>query len=117
MQSGTAHVRRGASAHAAPPADPGHPAGGTGRQPLQIAHDIHLHAPQPGTRLRRTLGRQAKGDILVPLNAVVALGDLAFKHFHILAPDAVEVILLRRNIHFIAVGVPAAAVDKGKLER
>ena len=30
-QSGTAHARRGASAHAAPPADPGHPAGGTGR--------------------------------------------------------------------------------------
>ena len=90
---------------------------GLNAQPFQIAHDIRLHAPQPWTRLRRALGGQAKGDVLVPLNAVVALGDLAFEHFHILAPDAVEVILLRRDIHFVAVGVPAAAVDKGKLER
>ena len=90
---------------------------GLDAQPFQIAHDIRLHAPQPGTRLRRTLGRQAKGDVFVPLNAVVALGDLAFEHFHILAPDAVEVILLRRDIHFVAVGVAAAAVHKGKLER
>ena len=90
---------------------------GLDAQPFQIAHDIRLHAPQPGTRLRYTLGRQAKGDVFVPLNAVVALGDLAFEHFHILAPDAVEVILLRRDIHFVAVGIAAAAVDKGKLER
>ena len=51
---------------------------GLDAQPFQIAHDIGLHAPQPGTRLRRALGGQAKGDVLVPLNAVVALGDLAF---------------------------------------
>ena len=90
---------------------------GLDAQPFQIAHDIRLHAPQPGTRLRRALGGQAKGDVLVPFNAVVALGDLAFEHFHILAPDAVEVILLRRDIYLVAVGVPAAAVDKGKLKR
>ena len=90
---------------------------GLDAQPFQIAHDIRLHAPQPGTRLRYTLGRQAKGDVFVPLNAVVALGDLAFEHFHIFAPDAVEVILLRRDIHFVAANIAAAAVDKGKLER
>ena len=90
---------------------------GLDSQPFQIAHDIGLHAPQPGTRLRHALGRQAKGDVLVPLNAVVALGDLAFEHFHILAPDAVEVILLCRDIHLVAVGAAAASVDKGKLER
>ena len=90
---------------------------GLDAQPFQIAHDIRLHAPQPGSRLRRTLGRQAKGDVFVPLNAVVALGDLAFEHFHILAPDAVEIILLCRDIHLVAVGVAAAAVHKGKLER
>ena len=89
---------------------------GLDAQPFQIAHDIRLHAPQPWTRLRHTLGRQAKGNVLVPLNTVVALGDLAFEHFHILTPDAVESILLRRNIHFVAVGIAAAAVDKGKLE-
>ena len=90
---------------------------GLDAQPFQIAHDIRLHAPQPWTRLRHAPGGQAKGNVLVPLNAVVALGDLAFEHFHILAPDAVEVILLRRDIHLVAVGVAAAAVDKGKLER
>ena len=90
---------------------------GLDAQPFQIAHDIGLHAPQPGTRLCHALGGQAKGDVFVPLNAVVALGDLAFEHFHILTPDAVEVILLRRDIHFVAVGIAAAAVDKGKLER
>ena len=89
---------------------------GLNAQPFQVAHDIRLHAPQPWTRLCRTLGGQAKGDVFVPLNAVVALGDLAFEHFHILAPDAVEIILLRRDIHFVAVGIAAAAVDKGKLE-
>ena len=90
---------------------------GLDAQPFQIAHDIRLHAPQPWTRLRRTLGGQAKGDVLIPLNAVVALGDLAFEHFHILTPDAVEIILLRRDIYLVAAGIAAAAVDKGKLER
>ena len=90
---------------------------GLDSQPFQIAHDIGLHAPQPGTRLCHALGRQAKGDVLIPFNAVIALGDLAFEHFHILAPDAVEVILLCRDIHLVAVGAAAASVDKGKLER
>ena len=90
---------------------------GLDAQPFQIAHDIRLHTPQPRTRLRRALGWQAKGDVLIPFNAVVALGDLAFEHFHIFAPDAVEIILLCRDIHLVAVGIAAAAVDKGKLER
>ena len=36
---------------------------GLDAQPFQIAHDIRLHAPQPGTRLRRALSGQAKGKV------------------------------------------------------
>ena len=86
-------------------------------QPMEVAHHIGLHTLQTGPGLGHALGGQSKGDIFCALNAVVAFGNLAFEHFHILAPDAVEVILLRRDIHLVAVGVAAAAVDKGKLER
>ena len=36
---------------------------GLDAQPFQIALDIGLHTPQPGTRLRYTPGGQAKGDV------------------------------------------------------
>ena len=53
---------------------------------------------------------------MIPYTTSNALGDLAFEHFHILAPDAVESILLRRDIHLVAVGAAGTAVDKGELK-
>ena len=86
-------------------------------QPMEVSHHIGLHTLQTGAGLGHTLGRQAKGDILCALNAVVAFGDLVFQHRGELLPDAVEVILGGRDIHLVAAAVTGTAVDKGKLER
>lgn len=86
-------------------------------QPFEVAHHIGLHPAQPGAGLGSAGGGQPKGDVFGALNAVVALGDLAFEHFHIFLPDAVVVILLRGDVHLVAAGAAGTAVDKGELER
>ena len=85
--------------------------------PGQITDHIGLHTLQPGLCLGYAVSRQSKGDILGAHNAVVAFGNLIFQHIHELAPDAVVVILLCRDIHLVAADRPGTAVDKGKLER
>ena len=85
-------------------------------QPFEVAHDIGLHTAQPGPGLGHAASGQPKGDVLGALNAVVALGDLAFEHLHIFMPDAVELVLLFRDVHLVAVGAAGTAVDKGELK-
>ena len=86
-------------------------------QPLEVAHHIGLHTIQTGPGLCRTASGQTKGDVFGAHNAVVAFGNLAFEHIHELAPDAVERILLGRDIHLVTVGRPGTPIDKRKLER
>ena len=85
-------------------------------QPFEVAHDIGFHTAQPGPGLGHAASGQPKGDVLGALNAVVALGNLAFEHLHIFTPDAVELVLLFRDIHLVAVGAAGTAVDKGELK-
>ena len=81
-----------------------------------MLHHIRLHTAQPGPGLGHAARGQPKGDVLGALNAVVALGDLAFEHLHIFMPDAVELVLLFRDVHLVAVGAAGTAVDKGELK-
>ena len=81
-------------------------------QPLEIAHHIGLHTIQTGPGLGHAASGQTKGDVFGAHNAVVAFGDLAFEHIHELAPDAVKVIVLGRDIHLVAAHRPGAPIDK-----
>ena len=90
---------------------------GLNAQPMEVAHHIGLHAFQTGAGLGHALGRQAKGDVLCALNAVVALGNLIFQHPGKFLSDAVVLILGGRDIDLVAAAVTGSAVDKGKLER
>ena len=86
-------------------------------QSVEVSHHIGLHPLQPGAGLAQRTGRDAKGDVLGPVNAVVALGDLPLEHGHELAPDAVIGVLLGGDIHLVPAGAVGPAVDKGELER
>ena len=86
-------------------------------QPLEVAHHIGLHTIQTGPGLCRAASGQTKGDVFGAHNAVVAFGNLAFEHIHELAPDAVERILLGRDIHLVAAHRPGAPIDERELER
>ena len=86
-------------------------------QPLEGAHHVGLHPAQPGPGLAHAGGGQAEGDVFGAYNAVVALGDLAFEHIHILVPDAVKLVLLGGDIDLIPGGSSGTAVDERELER
>ena len=86
-------------------------------QPLEVAHHIGLYTIQTGPGLGHAASGQTKGDVFGAFNAVVAFGNLAFEHIHELAPDAVERILLGRDIHLVTVGRPGTPIDERKLER
>ena len=45
-------------------------------QPLEIAQDVRLHPFQPGPGCGKVIRRDAEGEILGAVNAVVAFGDL-----------------------------------------
>ena len=90
---------------------------GLDAQPVQVAHHIGLHPLQPGPGLAQRPGGDAESDVLGPVNAVVALGDLPFEHGHELAPDAVKLVCLHGDIYLVPAGGVGTAVDEGELER
>ena len=90
---------------------------GLDAQPVQVAHYIGLHPLQPGPGLAQRPGGDAEGDVLGPVNAIVALGNLPFEHGHELAPDAVKLVRLHGDIHLVPAGGMGTAVDEGELER
>ena len=95
------------------------PIEGAGLYPqlFEIAHYVGLHTLQAGLCNRKTVRRHAEGQQLGSHNAVVALGNLALQHFHILAPHFAVLVILHGDIDFILAFRAAPVVDKGELER
>jgi len=86
-------------------------------QLFEVAGYIGLHTLQAGLGGGKAVRRYAEGQQLCPHNAVVALGDLALQHFHILTPHFAVLVILRGNIELVLALGAAPVVDKGELER
>ena len=84
---------------------------------FEIAHNVGLHPFQPGPGRADSVRVDAERDVLGTDDAVVALGNLSREHFHILAPDSVVLVVLRRDVDAVSVFGPGTVVDKGKLKR
>lgn len=70
-----------------------------------------------GRAVSQAVGGDAERDVLGADDPVVAPGDLPFQHIHILAPDAVKVVVGHGDIDLVPAASPGAVVDKGELER
>ena len=86
-------------------------------QLFEIAGNVSFYTLQPGPCGGEAIRRHAEGQQLCPHNAVVALGNLALQHFHILTPHIAVPVLLHGDIELIFALGAASVVDKGKLER
>ena len=79
--------------------------------------NIAGHPLQPGAGCLQVLGGNAERDVLGADDPVIAPGDLPFQHIHILAPDAVKVVVGHGDIDLVPAAAPGAVVDEGELER
>ena len=86
-------------------------------QPLEIAQDVRLHPFQPGPGCGKVIRRDAEGEILGAVNAVVAFGDLPPEHIGKLRPDAVKGVMGGRDVDLIPPARVGTAVDEGELKR
>ena len=53
---------------------------------------------------------------LVRSMPLLLLAIWPLSHLHIFMPDAVELVLLFRDVHLVAIGAAGTAVDKGELK-
>ena len=98
---------------------PFQPGEGPGLYPqlFEVAGYVGLHTLQAGLGGGETVRRYAEGQQLRPHNAVVALGDLALQHFHILAPHFAVLVIFCGDVELVLALGTAPMVDEGKLER
>ena len=90
---------------------------GMGPQLFEVAHNIAGHPLQPGAGCLQAVGGDAERDVLGADDPVVAPGNLPFQHIHILAPDAVKVVVGHRDIDLVPAAAPGTVVNERELER
>ena len=86
-------------------------------QLFEIARNVGLHTLQAGLGNGEAVRRYAEGQQLRPYNTVVALGNLPFQHFHILAPHFAVFVIPHGDIELVLAVWAAPVIDEGELER